>query len=115
MRRGVFVIFTLGVLFVVVASAATKGVMKLALDKAVYVDGKSIGPGPCRVSWATHSPEATVSFAVGGTVVAEARGRFVERDEKSVYDALVTTKDNSGNDVVREIRFIGKKSVLVLD
>ncbi len=115
MRRGVFVTLAFGAMFVLVAAAAAKGGMSVLLKTSLYVDGKSVGPGPCQISWATHSPEANVSFVVNGRVVAQTRGKFVERDEKSNYDGLVTAKDGSGNDVLKEVHFAGKKTVLVLD
>ena len=115
MRRSVFVTLTMGMLFVMVAAAASRGVLRITLKKAVVVDGKSVGPGPCQINWATHSPEADVSFAVSGDVVAKVHGKFVERTEKSAYDGVVTAKDDSGNEVVKEIWFAGKSTVLVLD
>ncbi len=114
-RRSVFVAMTLGALLVVAGSAAAKGIMKVSLDRPMIVAGKSIGPGTCMITWVSHSPETDVSFAVHGKVVVEAHGKMIERPEKAEKDMVVTATDETGKDVLKEIRFGGKKSVLVME
>lgn len=46
----------------------------------------------------------------GKTQVAEADGRWEERDAKSEYDSIVSNEEGR----VIELRFVGKKSVFVL-
>jgi len=113
--RSVFSTLALGMLFLMVESAAARGVMKVSLQKPLVVAGKSIGPGSCLITWTTHSPETDVSFEMHDKVVIEAHGKMVERPEKAEKDTLVTVKDDSGNQVLKEIRFGGKRSVLVLE
>ncbi len=81
----------------------------------MIVSGTSVGPGSCLITWKTHSPETDLTFALHGKTVIEAHGKMVERPEKASQDTLVTARDSNGNDVLKEIRFGGKKWVLVLD
>ncbi len=50
-----------------------------------------------------------------GKVVAQAHGRMTERDIKAEHNTLVAVKDGSGNEVLKGIRFGGKKSVLIIE
>ncbi len=114
-RKSVLISFALGVLLVSVASAAGKGSLQVTLNRPMVVAGTPLGPGSCMIAWTSHSPETDLKFAMHGKVVAEAHGKMVERPEKAVQDTLVTVRDDSGREVLKEIRFEGKKSVLVLD
>jgi hypothetical protein len=105
-----FLVFALAV-----PVARAKDAVNFKLLTSIDVGGKVIGPGNCQITWVSHSPETDVSFFVRGKVVAEAHGKMVERDTKSEGDTLVTVKDSNGNEILKEIRFAGKKNVLVLD
>ncbi|HVP07551.1 MAG TPA: hypothetical protein VMS71_06880, partial [Candidatus Acidoferrum sp.] len=92
---------------------AANGKVTFNFYHKIQVGDKTLGPGNCVVSWVSHSPEADVSFLVKDKVVAEAHGKLVERNEKSQSDAVITLKDDSGNERLKEIRFAGKKTVRV--
>ncbi|HEV2350487.1 MAG TPA: hypothetical protein VG028_11645 [Terriglobia bacterium] len=49
------------------------------LVKAVTLNGKQLTPGKYKVTWETHSPQATVNFTRKKTVVATTTGIVVER------------------------------------
>ncbi len=114
-RKNVFISLALGALLVPAASAAGRGALQFSLKSPMVVADTSVGPGDCVITWMTHSPETDVTFALHGKTVIEAHGKMVERPEKASQDTLVTVKDDSGNDVLKEVRFGGKKWVLVLD
>jgi hypothetical protein len=114
-RRGVFIALSLAVLLIGAAGAMAKNAMSFALDRPMTIGDKTVGPGKCEITWATHSPQTDVNIYFQGKVIAELHGKMVERGIKADYNSLVTVKDRSGKDVLKEIRFAGKKSVIVLD
>ncbi len=114
-RRSVFISLAFAALLVSSASAAGRGTLQFTLRRPMVVSGTSVGPGDYLITWKTHSPETDVTFALHGRTVIEAHGKMVERPEKASQDTLVTARDESGNDVLKEIRFGGRKWVLLLD
>ncbi len=117
MRNKITTIFVQSLLLFVLAAPAAlaKGTVDFTLERPLEVGGKVVAPGSYKVSWVSHSPETDVSFTRRGKVVAEARGKMVERDAKSEADSLVTVKDSNGKDVLKEIRFAGKKTAIVIE
>jgi hypothetical protein len=111
----VFVALSLAILLFGVAGATAKNLVSFVLDQPMTIGGKTVGPGKCEVTWVIHSPETDVTFTLHGKVRVEAHGRMVEKDTKADYNGLVTVKDGNGNDVLKEIRFAGKKSAIVIE
>ena len=97
----------------VTALAETKGSVSVSLRHSAFLNGQQIESGDYRVRWVKNSPEAKVEFMRKGKVVASAEGEFVERDSKARYDGVMTKRDGRGREVITEIRFRGKKGVLV--
>ena len=93
------------------ATAANSHIV--SVRTAVRLNGTEITPGFYVVEWVTHSPEATVTFTKSGQVVVMAPGKMVERDSKSPADAVVYTNNADGSHTLKELRFAGKKQVLV--
>lgn len=94
-------------------SAAAANSHTVSVKTAVNLNGTEITPGFYVVEWVTHSPEATVTFTRNGQVAATAAGKLVERDTKSPVDAVVYTNNADGSHTLKELRFGGKKQVLV--
>jgi hypothetical protein len=102
-------------LFAVGAAAVTKGSISINVANPMSVGGKQIDPGDLRITWVRTSPEAKVSFASRGKLVVEAQGKFVTRDTKSGRDTMVMEPGANGGYILKEIRFQGKKEVLVFE
>jgi hypothetical protein len=94
-------------------SAAAANSHTVSVKTPISLNGTEITPGFYVVEWVTHSPEATVTFTRNGKVVVMAPGKMVERDNKSSADAVVYTNNADGSHTLKEIRFAGKKQVLV--
>jgi hypothetical protein len=113
-KLSVFVILPALVLLAAAPTmASSKGTLTMTLDRTLFVDGNQISAGSLRVDWMSHSPETDVNFQRSGKTVVRAKARMVDRDTVSRYNVLVTEKDAQGNDVLKEIRFGGKKTALV--
>jgi hypothetical protein len=103
----------LAILLVACLSAVAANSHTLSFRTAVKLNGTEITPGFYVVEWVSHSPEATVTFTRNGQVVATAAGKWVERDTKYAADAVVYSNNADGSHTLRELRFGGKKQVLV--
>jgi hypothetical protein len=69
----------------------------------------------CVITWELNSPDATIEFVKGKKVVATSTGRWVKRDFEFKSDAIVTRKNESGQDTLEEIQGAGMDQGLVLD
>lgn len=94
-------------------SAAAANSRTVSVKTTINLNGTEITPGFYVVEWVTHSPEATVTFTKNGHMVVTAPGKMVERDSKSSADAVVYTNNADGTHTLKELRFAGKKQVLV--
>jgi hypothetical protein len=94
-------------------SAAAANSHTISVKTAVHLNGTEITPGYYVVEWVMHSPEATVTFTRNGQAVITAPGKMVERDSKSLTDAVVYSNNADGSHTLKELRFAGKKQVLV--
>jgi hypothetical protein len=104
---------SLALVLAVVGPAFAKHDHEVNLDQGVTIDGKQLTPGKYKVSWETHSPQATVTFMQKKTVVATASGTLVERPTAYEYDSIVYSKESdNGPTTILEIRFAGSNKVL---
>ena len=94
-------------------SASAANSHTISVKTAVNLNGTEITPGFYVVGWVMHSPDATVTFSRNGQVVATAAGKMVERETKSLTDAVVYSNNADGSHTLKELRFSGKKQVLV--
>jgi hypothetical protein len=85
----------------------------LPLRTEVTLNGQKLTPGFYEISWISHSPEATVTFARAGRVTVTTMGKFVDRGVKSPVDAFVYTNNPDGSHTLVEIRLAGKRQALV--
>ena len=93
--------------------AAAANSRTLSFRTAVTLNGAEMKPGFYVVEWVSHSPEATVTFRRNGQMVAMAPGKWVEREMKSQADVVVYTNNADGTHTLTEVRFAGRKQVLV--
>jgi hypothetical protein len=93
-------------------NALAKDSRTMTLKRAVSLNGKQLAPGQYKVSWETHSPEATVTFAQKSNVVATAEAKLVERPDRFDADAIVYSNNPDGTSSIVEIRFGGTNKVL---
>ena len=73
-----------------------------------------LGPGEYTVSWQTDSFDATVTIARDGQTVLTTKGRLVPRETRYTRDMVVYASVPDGPPRLVELRFAGKKEVLVL-
>jgi Protein of unknown function (DUF2911) len=101
------------VTFALAFSASANNSKTLSFRTEVTLNGSKLPAGFYEVSWATHSPAATVTFIKTGQVMLKAMGKFVDRDVKYNTDAVVYTNNPDGTHTLLEIRFAGRKQALV--
>jgi hypothetical protein len=94
--------------------AGSSGSAKFKVPRAMLIAGTEINSGLYEVKWESQSPEVTVIFAAKGEVAAKAAGKIVERDRRFDSNSLVISKDASGREEIKELRFNGKKFSIVL-
>ena len=97
------------------AFAGASGSANIKLFGAAQLNGKSLAAGEYKVKWETNSPEANVTFLQGKKELATARAKLVDRNQASRENAVVTRANPDGSETIIEIRFEGKKSVLVFE
>ena len=97
------------------AFAGASGSATVKLFGAAQLNGKSLAAGEYKVKWESHSPEANVTFLQGKTAVVTAHAKLVDRDQASPENVVVTRANSDGSETIVEIRFEGKKSVLVFE
>ena len=93
--------------------AIAKESRQINLRHDVVLSGTSLPAGQYVVSWAEHTPQATVQFTRSRKVVLSAEGRFENRDKKYPADTVVYGTASDGSLTVSEIRFGGSSEVLV--
>jgi len=79
----------------------------------VTLNGSKLPSGYYEISWVSHSPEATVTFAKTGQATVTAMGKWVDRGAKYHTDAVVYSNNPDGSHTLLEIRFAGKNQALV--
>ncbi len=97
------------------AAWAANGAATVKLFSAAQLHGKSLAAGEYKVKWDSHSPEADVTFLQGKKTVATAHAKLVDREQAYRENAVVTRANPDGSESIVEIRFEGKKSVLVFE
>ncbi|MEO5936682.1 MAG: hypothetical protein ABIP81_05670 [Terriglobales bacterium] len=74
------------------------------------LQGKTLRPGNYQAKWDANG-EISISGDNGDKFKVE--GQVVERSEKAARTSILKTNDDSGSSQVLEVRFAGKKTVLV--
>ena len=87
----------------------------VTLQKDAVLKGTTLPAGKYHVQWETHSPEATVEFVRGRTVVISTEGRVEQRNQKYNKDAVVYNLASDGSRSLVEIRFAASNQVLVFN
>jgi hypothetical protein len=105
----------LAVLIATPMAALAKESAQFSASHTLFVAGHEIQPGDFKISWESGKPTSTVKFETNGKVEAEVQGKIVESDTPSGYDSLNVEQDSSGRDVIKEIRFRGKKQKIVFE
>jgi len=97
-----------------IAPGAFAGTSKdVFLRDGTVVEGKTIPDGSYTVKWTSTSGATEIEIKRGGAILAHADAGWESRDKPAENDAVVYEKDGSAWKI-KEIRFAGKKDVLVL-
>jgi len=104
---------TLAILLMAALSAVAQNARTLKVPYSASVNGKQLAAGEYKVTWQTHSPEATVNFMQKKEVVATVQGKWVDRDTKYEANGVVYSNNPDGSRTIMEVRFAGLKGALV--
>ena len=104
---------TLTILLMAALSAVAQNARTLKLPYSASLKGTQLAAGEYKVTWETHSPEATVNFMHNNAMVATVQGKWVDRDTKYAANAVVYSNNPDGSRTILEIRFSGLKGALV--
>ena len=95
--------------------AAAKPRHTVHFPRELQVGGMRLEPGDYTVSWEAHGSDATVTVTIArdGQTVLTTKGRLVLREVKYDRDMVVYVSVPDGSPQLLELRFAGKKEVLV--
>ena len=116
MKVGSFVgriTLAVAILLMAALSAVAQNARTLKVPYSASVNGKQLAAGEYKVTWQTHSPEATVNFSQKKEVVATVEGKWVDRETKYEANAVVYSNNPDGSRTILEVRFAGLKGALV--
>ena len=116
MKVGSFVgriTLAVAILLMAALSAVAQNARTLKVPYSASVNGKQLAAGEYKVTWETHSPEATVNFSQKKEVVATVEGKWVDRETKYEANAVVYSNNPDGSRTILEVRFSGLKGALV--
>ncbi|MBZ5535813.1 MAG: hypothetical protein LAO31_07650 [Acidobacteriia bacterium] len=108
-------VLTLAVLLMASVPALAKDSVTVTVTHPLSLRGGQVAPGDYKVSWVTHSPDATVTFKHVDKVAATTDARLVDRDEKYSNTAVVYRTNSDGTRTLTEIRIGGTKQALVFE
>jgi len=94
------------------ASDANRGSLTTMAD--VTINGKVVPAGEYTLRWDGAGPNVQLNILKGKTVVATTAARRVDVARSSTSDAAVVKANDDGSRSLSEVRFAGKKYVLVL-
>jgi|PlaIllAssembly_1097288.scaffolds.fasta_scaffold1499873_1 uncharacterized protein YlzI (FlbEa/FlbD family) len=115
LRKTLPVILMLGLLLIQPAAALTNDAVDVTLLGPIVINGSHVNAGNYQIRWVSNSPDGVMTLLKGRKVVAEARGKAVERDAKAKDTLIITQDDGNGNRVLKEIQFKGKTQAIVFD
>jgi len=98
---------------VALAGGPQIGRAKFTINEPMVIGGTELKAGQYEVEWQTHSPEADVVFKAKGKVAAQAQGKLVGTEKKFDYNTVLSGKDSSGREALRELQVAGKKIKIV--
>jgi hypothetical protein len=89
------------------ASGRADGSRRLDLTEPAMILGINVPSGSYMLSWTREkkSEEVRISLVQGKQVLATGKGRWIEFDQPSRYEALVYRPETSGASGLAEIRF----------
>jgi hypothetical protein len=105
------VVLGLAVLLATSAFASNKG--SLQVQAPVEINGQQLPAGDYQLRWEGTGPNVEVSVMRGNKEVAKTPAKVIELNQAPANDAVVVDR-SSGKASVSEVRFGGKKYVLVI-
>ncbi|MFI5173663.1 MAG: hypothetical protein ACHQKY_02310 [Terriglobia bacterium] len=108
-------VLTLATLLVASVPAFAKDSVDITVNQPLALNGSQVAPGDYKVSWVTHSPDATVTFKHQTKVAATTSARLVDRDSKYSMTEVVSRINADGTRTLVEIRLGGTKQALVFE
>ena len=87
----------------------------IRIPQTVLVGTSTLEPGDYSLQWVTHSPEATITLTRKGTAAVATQGRVEVREARYSRDMLIYRNSADGPPRLVEVRFAGKKEVLILE
>jgi hypothetical protein len=108
-------VLTLAILLVASVPVFAKDSVDITVSHPLSLKGTQVAPGDYKVSWVTHSPDATVTFKQQGKVAATASARMEDRGSKYSETQVVYQTNTDGTRTLLEIRLGGTKQALVFE
>jgi hypothetical protein len=87
----------------------------LTLPGNIVLQGIHLQAGEYSITWASHSPELTVTVSNGEKVLATASAKLVECSKAYERDTIVVSKNADGTRALRAIGFAGSSQAIVFD
>lgn len=93
--------------------AYERGSRSFWFPPGLTLQGTHIPVDDCVVRWESYVSDAIVKFEKDGSVITTAEGKWVRRDVKYPWNAIVYQRNRDGSRTLLEIRFEGMNRVLV--
>jgi len=93
--------------------AYERGSRSFWFPSGLTLHGTHIPVDDCVIRWESYVTDAVVKFEKDGSVVNTAEGKWVRRDIKYPWNAIVYQRNRDGSRTLLEIRFEGMNRVLV--
>jgi len=93
--------------------AYERGSRSFWFPSGLTLHGTHIPGDDCVIRWESYVTDAVVKFEKDGSIVTTAEGRWVSRDVKYPWNAIVYQRNRDGSRTLLEIRFEGMNRVLV--
>jgi hypothetical protein len=95
------------------ALAKDKDSRTVNIPNTVVVNHQLLTPGKYKVEWQEAGPQVKVDFMRNGKTVAQANGTLKTSDAQITQDDIVTKKNASNRNVLKEIDFGHQKEAII--
>jgi len=96
--------------------AVENGNARFAATRSLFAGGTELKAGQYDVKWEVNGQDTTVVFTpVGTRTEIKVQGKVEQSEKKYEYNSMVTGKDSSGRDAIKQLLFKGNNVRIVFE
>lgn len=104
------IVFALMLTFLSLSAFAATGSGKITVISGGQVAGQALAAGEYKMTWTGEGDQVQVQIMAGKKTILTAPAKLVDRPQASSNDAVLISEGK-----IKEVRFSGKKTVLVFE